>query len=60
LPLACSLLELFEGYFDFMGTPKSKYFFEKMLPWATVSHEKEKLEEFVSPEGQVSFLYLWE
>lgn len=51
LPLPCTLQELIEGYFDIMGTPR-RYFFEYLSFFATSPHEKERLDYFVSSEGQ--------
>jgi hypothetical protein len=50
------VLELFEGYFDFMSSPK-RYFFELLAFFAKEEREVERLQYFASMEGQVRLWY---
>ncbi len=50
-PLPSTLENILENCFDLSATPKRK-FFEILLHFAGNELEKEKLMEFVSPEGQ--------
>eukprot|EP01083_Nonionella_stella_P110223 322366_1 len=52
LPSRVTALELFQTYLDFMGTPR-RHFFEMLLHFATEEREIERLEDFISSEGQL-------
>jgi len=51
LPLPSTLLHLLQEHFDLVGHPR-RYFFELLSFFATAEHEKEKLHELASTEGQ--------
>ena len=58
LPQPCNVRYLVENYWDIQGVPK-RYFFELLSHLTDSELEKEKLKEFTTPEGQVSYLMLW-
>ncbi|KAL4219174.1 NADPH-dependent diflavin oxidoreductase 1 [Mactra antiquata] len=51
LPEPCTIRYLVENYFDINIVPR-RSFFEMMLYFSNDEREREKLEEFISPEGQ--------
>eukprot|EP00466_Bigelowiella_natans_P018081 jgi/Bigna1/138516/aug1.45_g13224 len=57
LPSLISAIDLFTIYLDVFGTP-GRYFFEVLAHFASDEMQKEKLEEFVSAEGQLD-LYVY-
>ena len=56
LPNPCSVRHLVEHHLDIQGIPR-RYFFELLWHFTSSELEKEKFEEFCSPEGQVCFIY---
>lgn len=50
-PQCCTVRDLFEFHLDLFGTPR-RYFFKCLSRFATNTTERERLEEFSSPEYQ--------
>ena len=55
LPQVSTLRVLFSRYLDINAIPK-RSFFQLLKHFATDEREREKLEEFSSPEGAVNYL----
>lgn len=53
LPQPCTIRYVVQNYFDINCVPR-RSFFEMMRYFSADEREKEKLEEFISPEGQVA------
>ncbi len=51
--LPCTLRDLVMKYLDINTYPR-RYFFEVLSYFAKDEHERERLQEFASPEGQVT------
>ena len=56
LPQPCSVRHLAQHYLDINSVPR-RSFFEFMALFSTNELEKEKLQEFCTPEGQVILIY---
>lgn len=56
LPDQCSVQYLVKHYLDINSVPR-RSFFEMLTYFADNELEKEKLQEFCTAEGQVSFIY---
>ena len=54
IPRPCSVRYLVENYWDIQGVPR-RYFFELLSHLTDSELEEEKLQEFNTAEGQVTF-----
>ena len=52
----CTIFDLAQHYFDLTCIPR-RYFFELLAHFTTSDLEKEKLNEFCTPQGQVNSLH---
>jgi len=59
VPRVSTLRALFTRHLDINSVPK-RSFFHVLKDFATDEREREKLEEFCSPQGAVSFTSIWD